>query len=780
MAIRISGMNSGLDTESIVSALVSSYSVKKDKYVKAQTKLSWKTDAYKAANTKVYNLYTSINSLRFTSAYSLKKTSVSDTTKATVSASSSAVNGTQTLKIKKLATAGYLTGGKLDSATTGETKLSELKDALGNSFSGSGTISVTANGKTTDISVDENTTVNSFVSKLQDAGVKASYDATNKRIFVSSSDSGAENDFSLSGADEGGIKALSALGLYAQSAAATSESSKYAALNGKTVDELKTAIQAVAAKYDEISTLTDANKALKSKTDYASAYKGVQDVEGAADSDKLSQLKSLMELSDPDGKYVAEDGTVYTNREEVVDGDGYVTGYKYYNETKDEETGEVTKEYYNAGATIDKDSALPTVTEKIESLATDLGLITVTPGEDGAEDTKDTSAFTAYKANLVAVKTFEEAENNADVVSEVHSSYAAGTLESEISGWQADYTTNASSITADQKYVSDNSIYDVSSGNYTDADYDALAEALYSKIQTAYSAVGGAYSSYINSTAVRVDGSDATIELNGAEFTSSSNSFTVNGLTINATATTGDDAITITTATDTDGIYDKVKDFLSQYNEVVNYLQTQYNAASAKGYEPLTDDEKSEMTDTQVEKWEQKIKDSLLRRDSTIGNILNVMSKSMSKSYTINGKSYSLGSFGISTLGYFNASANEQYAYHIDGDEDDTYTSAKTDKLKAAINSDPDAVIDLLKSVTDDLYKSLGNQMKSSSLRSAYNIYNDKEMASEYSDYTDMIKTWEERLADMEDRYYKQFSAMESTLAKLQANSSSLTGLLGG
>ncbi len=779
MAIRISGMNSGLDTESIVSALVSSYSVKKDKYVKAQTKLSWKTDAYKAANTKVYNLYTSINSLRFTSAYSLKKTSVSDTTKATVSASSSAVNGTQTLKIKKLASAGYLTGGKLDSATTGETKLSELKDALGNSFSGSGTISVTANGKTTDISVDENTTVNSFVSKLQDAGVKASYDATNKRIFVSSSDSGADNDFSLTGADESGIKALSALGLYAKSAAATSESSKYAALNGKTVDELKTAIQAVAAKYDEISTLTDANKALKSKTDYASAYKGVQDVESTADAATLQQLKDFMEVSDPDSKYVAG-LQVYTGREEVKDEDGNVTGYKYYNETTDAETGEVTKSYYNNGAVVDKEDELSTVTEKIESLATDLGLITVTPGEDGAEDTKDTSAFTAYKANLAAVKTFEEAEDNADVVSEVHASYAAGTLESDISGWQADYTTNASTITADQKYISDNSIYDVSSGNYTDADYDALAEALYSKIQTAYSAVGGAYSSYINSTAVRVDGSDATIELNGAEFTSSSNNFTVNGLTINATATTGDDAITITTATDTDGIYDKVKDFLSQYNEVVNYLQTQYNAASAKGYEPLTDDEKSEMTDTQVEKWEQKIKDSLLRRDSTIGNILNVMSKSMSKSYTINGKSYSLGSFGISTLGYFNASANEQYAYHIDGDEDDSYTSAKTDKLKAAINSDPDAVIDLLKSVTDDLYKSLGNQMKSSSLRSAYNIYNDKEMASEYSDYTDMIKTWETRLADMEDRYYKQFSAMESALAKLQANSSSLTGLLGG
>ncbi len=529
MAIRLSGLSSGLDTEAIVSAMVSTYSAKKDKYVKAQTKLSWKQDAYKAANTKVYNLYTSISSLRYTSAYALKKTTASDTSKATVSASSSAVNGTQTLEVNKLAKAGYLTGATLDAANGGSTKLSELKDAVeaakenGETYSGTGNFTVKVGDKTTNISVDESTTIDQFVQKLQDAGLKASYDSNNKRIFISSSDSGKSNDFSITANDETGAKALSALGVFAAPAASDTENAN--------------------------------------------------------------------------------------------------------------------------------------------------------------------NAYSAY---------FNTANSS----------------------------TNPGGIS-------------------------------------------------------RIYGEDAEIVLNGATFTSSSNSFSVNGLSITATGLTNGSAISITTATDVDGIYDKIKDFLSQYNEVVNYLQTQYNADSAKGYEPLTDDEKAEMTDKQVEKWEQKIKDALLRRDSTIGNIMNVMSTAMSKSYEINGKSYSLSSFGISTLGYFNSQANEKYAYHIDGDADDTYTSANKDKLKAAIAEDPDAVIDLLKNVTDGLYKSLDKQMKSSSLRSAYTIYNDKEMKSEYSDYTKLIKTWETRISDMETRYYKQFAAMEKALSNLQANSSSLTGLLG-
>ena len=107
MAIRLTGLTSGLDTESIISALVSSYSYKTNKYKKAQTKLSWKQDAWKALNTKVYSLYTSLDSMRFTQSYNLKSTSVSDATKAKVTASGTAPNGTQKLNILKIAQAGY-------------------------------------------------------------------------------------------------------------------------------------------------------------------------------------------------------------------------------------------------------------------------------------------------------------------------------------------------------------------------------------------------------------------------------------------------------------------------------------------------------------------------------------------------------------------------------------------------------------------------------------------------------------------------------------------------
>ena len=92
MAMRVSGINSGLDTDAIVQELVSAYSKKTEKYEKAQTKLSWKQEAWKSLNSKVYSFYTNTSKLKYSSAYAAKKVSVSDTTKASVTASGNAVN----------------------------------------------------------------------------------------------------------------------------------------------------------------------------------------------------------------------------------------------------------------------------------------------------------------------------------------------------------------------------------------------------------------------------------------------------------------------------------------------------------------------------------------------------------------------------------------------------------------------------------------------------------------------------------------------------------------
>jgi flagellar hook-associated protein 2 len=181
------------------------------------------------------------------------------------------------------------------------------------------------------------------------------------------------------------------------------------------------------------------------------------------------------------------------------------------------------------------------------------------------------------------------------------------------------------------------------------------------------------------------------------------------------------------------------------------------------------------MTDTQIEKWEEKIKDSLLRRDSTLYSISNQMKTNMLKSYTVNGQKYSLSSFGISTLGYFASDEDERGTYHIDGDSDDTNTSGNTDKLRAAIASDPDTVISFFSQLTAGVYNDLTKKMSSTSLSSAYTLYNDKQMKTEYSNYTTKISDWEDKITTKEDYYYSKFTAMETALSKLNTQQSSLS-----
>ena len=155
------------------------------------------------------------------------------------------------------------------------------------------------------------------------------------------------------------------------------------------------------------------------------------------------------------------------------------------------------------------------------------------------------------------------------------------------------------------------------------------------------------------------------------------------------------------------------------------------------------------------------------------------MKSIMSMSFEINGKTYSLQSFGIATGGYFTSDTNERGCLHIDGDADDSTTSGNADKLMAAINEDPDTVTQFFQKLSSQLYSDLTKRMASSSVSSIYTIYNDKQMSSEYSEYKDMVSKWEDKLDYYEEFYYKKFSAMESALSKLQSSTSSLSNLLG-
>lgn len=746
--IRVSGMVSGLDTESLVTAMVATQTAKKEKLQKAQTKLQWKQDAFKSINTKVYGLYSKISNLRFSTAYNMKKTTVSNSTKATVTASSSAVNGTQKLTIEKLATSGYLTGAELKKGTTGSSTLAALGYTDGDT-----TLSVTVGTTKKDIEVSSTTTIDDLVSKLKDAGVNASYDETNRRIFVSAKETGKDNDFAITSSSKAGLNALNAAGLCVSSVSDQENYKKMASYakgtTAETSDAMLEILKNLKNAYDSNAELALKESSLKTKISYSNAKDAVNEYIAGDDTnaDAKADREQLVEL------------LKHSNSK-----------YTYVNN----ETGEV-KDIFEAVDTI----GWTKYDDKVSELAKSTGLTTESTGDDGETKT-DSTKLDKLKSN---VQTVIAVDDNAIYTDDDKAAYYLTTDEREAAQKELDETIPAQKAANDAVIADeDNSYWDVK--DYTgmgDTELKALADKHADQIMSAKEIVDSNFANIpVSSGATRVDAEDAKITLNDAEFTSSSNVFNINGLTIKATGTTAaGESLTISTDTDTQGLYDKIKDFLTEYNSIINELTGLYNADSAKGYEPLTDDEKSEMSDSEVEKWETKIKDAILRNDSTIGGVMNSMTTAMMGSYTVNGKSYSLASFGIHTLGYLNAAKNEQYAYHIDGDEDDSNTSGNTDKLLDMITNNPEDVEEFMKQLTSGLYSALDAKMKSTTMSSAYTIYNDKQMTKDYNSYTTQIKKWETKIEDLENRYYKQFSNMEKQLAKMQSSTSSLSSLFG-
>ena len=914
MPIRITGLTSGLDTESIISALVSSYNYKTNKYKKAQTKLSWKQDAWKSLNTKIYSLYSSVGSMKLSTAYNLKSTTVSDSTKATVKAGNNAPTGTQQLNIIKVAQAGYLTGAQLSSKTTTSTTLAELGytggDAKINLTKGDGT--------TKEITLTQGSTVGDVIASLKDAGVSANYDATNHRIFISSKDTGKDNDFTLTGGNTEGARALYQLGLSvgsdATNATYKSYTQYYDADGNKLQQNVVDAIRTYQDAKTAYETASAQNTNLTSAYGYATAYSEMQDAlkNSGLTTDEQKKLTTLLGMSATqrvnsvmdasgnvytksttldDGSTIYEYGSgndkkyiqaittakddhnnIYTKNADgnyVDSGAGLVykatgekdsDGNEYYvytapdgQEAKIAMKNETTN-YYQADVAqkgyteyTDNDGIVYRSNEKGNYTGSDgktykLDNNTFTEiGSDGnavsngrtatvtedqkkevkttyshgntalsdttraadllskfREDHKDTltdEVISKLTSNIEKVNVYESAEdslNDTDtysrknIISSIQQAYQSGgaSAVTEVTNKYAEkITENQTAMTTAQKKMDDNSVLaDLAAMDSTSSDYTTALAAFVNKVQDSQRILDQS-STLTNSGAKKIDGCDSEIKLNGITYTSSLNTYSINGLSITAMQATGDgdtNAITVTTATDTQAIYDKIKSFLTQYNSLINEMTSLYNADTAKGYEPLTDDEKSAMSDSEVEKWEEKIKSSLLRRDDSLESVMNLMTNTMSQPVTIDGKKYYLSSFGIKTLGFLNAPENQQNAYHIDGDEDDTATSGNEDKLMAMINSDPDTVVSFLQQLTTNLYDAIGTKMKSSTLSSIYKVYNDNEMASEYSDYTTTIKKWEQKLQDQEDAYYKKFSAMETALSKLQSQTSSLSNLFGG
>lgn len=299
----------------------------------------------------------------------------------------------------------------------------------------------------------------------------------------------------------------------------------------------------------------------------------------------------------------------------------------------------------------------------------------------------------------------------------------------------------------------------------------------------------------LGSGATKVDAQDAIIEYNGVEYVGDSNTFEINGLTITAASVTGtynketgeftnNAPISITVAQDTDKIYDSIKTFVNKYNELIEEMNTLYNEDTTD-YEPLTDEERSQLSETQIEKWEEKAKAGILRRDSTISTLLSNMRNILNKSVTVTMEDGSTQSFTLASLGIVTGDYTENGKLHILGDEDDATYSSETNKLKAALEANPEIFSQVFAGTKENpgigtqMYDSLNKSMARTTTSRSLTFYDDITMEEQLSDYEDEVEKWEEKLQAMEDKYYDQFAAMESAMAVLQQQQSYISSLMG-
>ncbi len=768
MGIGLSGMISGLDTDTLIKQLMSAERTRVTKVENKITRNEWLTEKWKDFNTKIYSFYTgSLSKMKTQGNYLAKKTTSANDKIVTAKAGASAPIGTHYVTVESVASAQYVTGGKFtsDEKLTARSKLVDAGVAAGTK------ISLSCGDKSTELIIDEDTTFADFSASCKEVGLNVNFDETRQCLYISSRQSGTENSFSITTSSENPSSAEARKSIYALAGYGSMSAEDKAKFNeAMAVIEASDSASIVgvltkAANGEELTEeetkIKDAYQLLLEKTEGNTAGSLAKaEIDGGI----AAQIKNAMEngtavtiygkeLTEEQAKALQADAArmAKTEHERITFDEVYGE-----NETlKDVTYADIQKLQAKDAAdlTAEEQDILNAYNEKETEFLAKLGTYTEGTGYDTAEyQTVYQNALQAFAEDEV-----ENYNTSADAVA----AFDAKKADILADNSNADMAAARTALAGHINTYADIQAFDPASG--------ALSAIGLGNID------GTAVSGSSNAMGMTVyEASDAKITVNGAEIESSSNNISVNGLTLDLVSAEPGKTVAINVTQDTDGVYNMVKQFVKDYNTLIDELNKAYYAESARGYEPLTDEQKDAMSDTEVEKWETKIKDSLLRRDNTLGSLLTAMRGALNGAVEVDGKNYALSSFGICTTKY-----TERGKLHIYGDQEDPDGMLYDDKLRKAIEEDPEKVMEVLQTISNNLYNTMKDKMKATELSSALTFYNDKKLTKDLTSYKKELTKQEKRLQEIEDRYYKQFAAMETALSKLSSQSSSLASMLG-
>ncbi len=261
---------------------------------------------------------------------------------------------------------------------------------------------------------------------------------------------------------------------------------------------------------------------------------------------------------------------------------------------------------------------------------------------------------------------------------------------------------------------------------------------------------------------------------NGLKIESQSNEYTINGLQLTFHQVTDTNA-RISVTTDVDQSFDKIMAFVEKYNETIDVMNQSQNEERHRDFPPLTEDQKAEMTEEQITRWEEKAQSGILRGESTISNGMYSLRQSLQQSVDTGGAYTLLSQIGIKTT-----------ANYMDGGK----LEVNEEQLRTALRDNPDDVYKLfshseegssrgLINRFDDVLDRTRGSIEEKAGKSTHTLDN-YQLGKNMKELNERISDFERRMVQVEQRYWNQFTAMEKAISRLNQQSSHLFSQFGG
>ena len=790
--IRLSGMSSGLDTEAIVEAMLTTYQTKIDNQNKKLTKLQWQQEAYQdiikkmtSFQDKYFDVLNKDTYLAGASTFNKLKTDITSTSGSTsgikVSTTSNSAEGTYKVSVSQLATSSTVKGNSIAREDYG-LDLGKAFDSVGY----------------TDTVNDDGTTTRSydFSLKMQVGGV------TKTVNFAAEAIVGADGSV-----DSDALKSSLVDNLNEKLQAGFGYSGRTGASATGVIDADNGQEWFVQAELD-----ADGN---------------IKFVEGGNASITVTENVGSFGMSEAAESATLSLTSVATGENAVSVSIGGITKNVKYNgvsstyyDTKDKEGNEAILEEYNQL----KEAAY----RKANNLADDAEI-----NEAALKNYKFTSADAAKAKNSAALT---EAINDAFAAegytfnldgSKLTASDGNGTVAFDIQSTSGgtlgiSKSSSTNTITAKTKLSDIGIEANGADGGYTmningveiSVGADSSINSLITAVNASDAGVTMSYSSLTNSFSIEakeqgsagnvtIEGNDftkaigltgdngdmvnftlgtnAVINVNGKEVYLNENAYTVDGTTISFDESIEvGETYTIELSKSGDGVKDAIKSFVEDYNQLIDdvydYIGTKPKTDSkGNGYDPLTDAEKEEMSEDEIKDWEEMAKIGSLYNDSTVSNIMSKLRTMMYSSVTLeDGSKIGLYSIGIK--------ASSDFADHgkLEFDEDrfDKMYSENADAVTALFTDAEQGIMTKLDGVLDSAIKSSGAN-KGSLVRKA-GVENTTSAVSstifkEMERIQDRIATLQDRYDAREEYWWSVFTNMESMISDLNSQSTAFS-----